>query len=276
MKNVYAMDTFFYNSLGNYPFAVRCEMLSELGYDAAYLTLWDEQAWKDLALIPGVKDTYGLEVAAVYAVLDVTLPKEHPDAVRIVAMLEQLEGCSRVELALTMGDNLYAPSDPAGDALALEWLSYLLPIAEQRNIKISLYHHVFFWLERWEDAHRLINQLRHPLLGITFSSFHWYGIDGTRLNEALSACVPYLHAVNVCGSRKLPPGGLPASIESIDQGELDVFSFIAALKKHGYIGSIGFQGYGMGGDPFHHLEKNIQVLSKIEKRLLKHPSWSLL
>ncbi|WP_053376278.1 sugar phosphate isomerase/epimerase family protein [Paenibacillus sp. FJAT-27812] len=275
MESVYAMDTFFYNSLGHYPFEVRCEMLRELGYDAAYLTLWDEQAWTDLEKLPQVKDDYGLDIAAVYAVLDVTLPKEHTEAAKIVAMLETIQGCSRVELALTMGDSRYVPSDPDGDRLALEWLSYLLQIAERRGIQISLYHHVFFWLERWEDAHRLISKLSHPLLGMTFSSFHWYAVDGTKLNEAVSACLPYLHAVNICGSRKLPPGGLPASIECIDQGELDLFGFLAALKKHGYCGPLGFQGYGMGGDTYSHLERNKKALKLIEDRLAKHPNWLL-
>ena len=32
--SVYAMDTHFYNSIGSYPYEVRCEMLRELGLDA--------------------------------------------------------------------------------------------------------------------------------------------------------------------------------------------------------------------------------------------------
>lgn len=277
MKNVYAMDTFFYHSLGNYPFDVRCQMLRELGYDAAYLTLWDEQAWKDLDRLPLVKDEYGLEVEAVYAVLDLTQAKDHPEAAKIAAMLERLQGCSRLELALTMGDSGYEPSDPEGDRLALEWLAYLLPIAQRNNIRISLYHHVFFWLERWEDALRLVKQLNHPLLGMTFSSFHWFAIDGKRLNEAFSACAPYLHAVNICGSRKQSPtAGLPASIECIDQGELDVFSFLGALKKYGYDGTIGFQGYGIGGDVYGNLERNKKTYGLMKQRLDKHPAWSSL
>lgn len=35
-----------------------------------------------------------------------------------------------------------------------------------------------------------------------------------------------------------------------------MFSFLAALKKHGYEGALGFQGYGMGGDTYSHLERN--------------------
>ncbi|WP_042166609.1 sugar phosphate isomerase/epimerase family protein [Paenibacillus gorillae] len=276
MNRIYGMDTFFYNSLGNYPFNTRCEMLSELGYDAVYLTLWDEdkQAWRDLERLPHVKAEYGLEVAAVYAVLDLALPKDHPHVARIFSMLAQLQGCSRVELALTMGDSGMKPSDPEGDALALERLSELLAIVERNGIQISLYHHVYFWLERWEDALRLVKQLNHPLLGITFSSFHWFAVDGSNLNGALSACAPYLHAVNLCGSRKQDKG-LPASIECIDAGELDIFAVMGVLRGLGYEGFVGFQGYGMGGDPYSRLERNRDVYRSMLDRLERHPSWAL-
>ncbi|RXZ79687.1 sugar phosphate isomerase/epimerase [Paenibacillaceae bacterium] len=274
MNKLYAMDTFFYHSLGNYPFRIRCEMIRELGYDAAYLTLWDEQAWQDSELLPAVKEEYGLEVAAVYAVLDLTQSPEHPEAARMITMLEQLQGCSRVELALTVGDGRFKLSDPEGDALAMEWLARLLPIAERKQLRLSLYPHVFFWLERWEDALRLIGKIGHPLLGMAFSSFHWYAIDGTRLQEALSSCMPHLHAVSLCGSRKQSESaGLPATIECIDQGELDLFAFLALLRRYGYQGPVGFQGYGMGGDAFANLRRNKAVYEEMLARLTHHPSW---
>ncbi|MFC5650602.1 sugar phosphate isomerase/epimerase family protein [Paenibacillus solisilvae] len=279
MNRIYAMDTFFYNSLGNYPFNTRCEMLSELGYDAVYLTLWEgeEQAWKDLNRLPDVKTEYGLEVAAVYVVLDLTLPKDHPNVKRIMSMLEGLRGCSRVELALTMGDSGIAPSDPKGDPPALERLSELLVAAERNQIQLSLYHHVFFWLERWEDALRLVKQLNHPLLGITFSAFHWFAVDGKNPDIALSDCAPYLHAVNLCGSRKqYESAGLPASIECVDSGELDIFNVLGVLKRKGYTGYIGFQGYGMGGDTYSRLERNRDAYRSMMERLERHPSWAKL
>ncbi len=275
MNGVYAMDTFFYSTLGDYPFETRCEMLQELGYDAAYLTLWNDQAWDDLKRLPSVKENYGLDVEAVYAVLDITQSPNQPEAAQIITLLERLQGCSRMELALKAGTNGPSPSDPAGDAKAIEWLHRLLPIAERNDIRISLYPHVFFWLERWEDAHRLIHKLRHPLLGLTFSSFHWYAVDGNHLSTALSHCLPYLHAVNICGSRKPSSmSGLPASIECLDQGELDLFALLLALQANGYAGRIGFQGYGIGGDAYANLERNLQVYKRLAARANKHPAWA--
>lgn len=275
MRSLYAMDTFFYNSAGAYSFETRCKMLRELGYDAAYLTLWDEQAWRDVGKLPDVRDRYGLDVEAVYVVLDICRPPDDPQAARIVALFEELRGCSRIELALTAGEGgELSPSDPAGDGQAIAWLNKLLAIAEKRAIRVSLYPHVFFWLERWQDAMRLIERIRHPLLGLAFSSFHWYAVDGSRLSEALSACAAHVHAVNICGSRKpSATSGLPASIECLDQGELDLFDFLGAWKASGYAGRIGFQGYGIGGDAYGNLERNLQAYRRLIDRLDRHPDW---
>ena len=101
---IYAMDTAFYHSLGAYPFAARCEMLRELGYDATYLTLWSAAAWEDVPLLASVPARYGLQVAAVYITLDITAPPDHPGNAGILQLLETLEGCATVELALQAGD----------------------------------------------------------------------------------------------------------------------------------------------------------------------------
>ncbi|MFB9275924.1 sugar phosphate isomerase/epimerase family protein [Cohnella cellulosilytica] len=276
MNRIYAMDTFFYHSLGSYPLETRCEMLRELGYDGAYLTLWDERAWRDVERLSAVRGDYGLDVAAVYVVLDVALPPEHPEAARILELFGRLQGCDRVELALTTGEAGPPPSDPAGDAMALAWLRRLLAAAEPGGVRISLYHHVYYWMERWQDALRLVRQLQHPLLGIAFSSFHWYAVDGRAPEEALTACLPYLHAVNLCGSRKLPDGaGLPASIERIEQGELDIFHLLQLLRRLGYEEWIGFQGYGIGGDAYAHLDSNKRTYLGLLERLSRHPEWRL-
>ncbi len=47
-STLFAMDTSFFGSLGAYGFDARFEMLRELGYDATYLTVWNEVAWQDL------------------------------------------------------------------------------------------------------------------------------------------------------------------------------------------------------------------------------------
>jgi sugar phosphate isomerase/epimerase len=197
---VYAMDTSFYNRLGAYDFDVRREMLAELGYDATYLTLWSETAWGDVPRLARVCERFGLGVAAVYANLDVGAGQDHEANGRIERLLHDLEGCTTVELAVT--NAAHAPSDPLGDAACLKWLGRLLPIAEEHGITLALYPHVGHWLEKLQDAARLCATVQHPNLGMVFTGFHWYAVDGRDLHGRLRPASPYLRLANLCGSRR--------------------------------------------------------------------------
>lgn len=271
---VFAMDTYFYHSLGAYEFDARCEMLKELGYDATYLTAWSQAAWDDVPRLAGVKAKHGLDVAGVYATLDITA-KENDKILRLV---EGLEGCTQIELSLRAGDKTLALSDPAGDAAAIRWLNQLLPIAERRGIHIALYPHITFWLERLEDAGRLCRQLNHPNLHTVFPSFHWYAVDGTKLAARLAVAKPFLNSVNLCGSRRTgkKDGGLPATIEPLDEGDLDNFAVLGLLRQNGYTGPIGFQGYSVGGDVYGKLKRTLAAFRDMERRLEQHPNWAQL
>lgn len=127
----------------------------------------------------------GWTVAGVYVVLDLSLGESHPRNQGILKLLETLEGCSTVELAIQSAGSHLRPSDPAGDDVVVKWLEKALKICEQRNINILLYSHLSFWVERHEDAVRLCRRLNHPNLGIVFCGFHWYAVDGTNLTGML-------------------------------------------------------------------------------------------
>jgi sugar phosphate isomerase/epimerase len=197
---VYAMDTNFYNSLGAYDFDARCEMLRELGYDATYLTLWSDAAWEDVPRLSTVKERYGLDVAAVYATLDIA---DHPDDEengRIVDLVATIEGCDIIELSMRSSDPNVSKSDPAGDVAASRWLGTLLDIAERRGKTLALYPHLNFWMERIEDAVRLCRTIDHPNLelapiGRASRTASWqYSCRHQRLRTAGHRCRPSLLA----------------------------------------------------------------------------------
>src|SRR5689334_6580379 len=83
---VFAMDTYFYTTLGAYEFDARCEMLKELDYDATYLTAWNDAAWADVPRIAQMKAKHGLDVAAVYATLDSAGDDNHAGNLRILKL----------------------------------------------------------------------------------------------------------------------------------------------------------------------------------------------
>ncbi len=274
---VYAMDTNFYNSLGSYDFDARCEILRVLGYDATYLTLWSDAAWDDVPRLGTVKERFGLDVAAVYATLDIAGHPDHEENGRIVDLVSTIEGCDLIEFSMRSSDPNLSTSDPTGDAAAGWWLRKLLDIAERRGKTLALYPHLNFWMERIEDAVRLCRAVDHPKLRMVFTGYHWYAVDGTNLSSHLTATAPYLVLANLCGSRRFDNGsGLPATIELLDEGELDNFAVLGALSDQGYNGPVGIQGYSAGGDAYTKLQRSLAAFRDMERRLREHPEWARL
>ena len=270
MHQVFAMDTCFHNSIvGTYPYYVRCEILVELGFDAIYVSLQDGLHYADEMV--ATKNQYGLEVVAAYAGLDVVAAKDDPKNHEVLELFQRLpHGCD-LELTLITRDQSIKPSSMDVDHLAIERLEPVLEIAEKQQARVCLYPHFGAWLERVEDGVRLCQKMKHPSLKLVFCGFHWYAVEGSDLSQSVSNAVPYLYSVNMCGSRRGDIAG--CTIEPLDSGEMDNFSLFGLLRRCGYTGRIGFQGYNIGGDVYTYLQRSINAFRSMEKRLSLHPSW---
>jgi hypothetical protein len=125
MKNkLFAMDTFFYNSVGYYPFETRCDMLRELGYDGMYFLFWGDWpvTWADFPKLATVKEKFGLEVAGVYLTLDIGRGESDVGNAKVLRALETMHGCRSIELGLTRADQPAERADETTDPVALRWL----------------------------------------------------------------------------------------------------------------------------------------------------------
>lgn len=272
MSTLFALDTWFYNALGSYPFDAKCEILAETGFDGVNLTLWSEESWADVPRIAAVRDTFGIEVTGVYA----SIVDEHDDEGirRVHNLIETLEGSSTIDIAVLGSSAASANSDPAGDAAVLPVIERLTQAAAERGIVVSLYHHINSWMETLGDAQRLRAAIDAPNLKLTFSSHHWYLTDGRRPRPTIESVVPHLSAANFCGSRRVPSdNGTAATIELLDEGEQDNFYLIGLLKQAGFTGPIGIQGFSMGGDIYSKLRRSALAFRDIEARIDAHPSW---
>jgi sugar phosphate isomerase/epimerase len=272
---VYAMDTGFYNAQGSYDFDARCEIAKELGFDATYLTLWSETAWSDVPRLGTVAERHGLDVAGVYCPFDMTAPDAEGEARRIEELVRSVEGTRFVEIALLSGT--ISPSDQSGDEVALGFLQRFAAAAEERDITLLLYPHALCWLERTGDAVRLCRTLDHPRVRAIFTAYHWYAVEGgPGLPEVVDEVAPFLSAVNICGSSKLPGMVMGATIERLDEGQLDAFDVLSQVRRVGYDGYIGLQGYSLQGDPYANFRRSLAALRDIERRLDAHPDWGSL
>lgn len=148
-------------------------------------------------------------------------------------------------------------------------------MAAENGITLLLYPHALCWLERTSDAVRLCKKMDRPHIRAIFTAYHWYAVGGgADLEDVINDVAPYLEAVNICGSRKLSGMVMGATLERLDEGELDAFDVLAQVRRVGYEGYIGLQGYSVQGDPYANFSRSLAALRDIERRLDAHPNWA--
>lgn len=260
MHDLHHMDFIFQTKLGTYSLDAQCEMLVETGYQGLTVSAWSQK----LDSLDQIKPRWGLDVGAVYLIYRQGLESF------VINTVESMQGCHSIELALDSGKGV--------TDLDRKILEKILPIAERRGIDIVLYPHVRYGMQTTSEAVQLCKAFNHPNLGIVFNGYHWYANQEQLLEERLQAVSPWLKQVNIAGCRLSPLGwGGVATIETLDEGEMDNFVLMGALRRLGYRGRYSVLGWeSMGGDVFGNLERSQKAFRSMEQRLIKHPEWSVL
>lgn len=249
MWKIYPFNNYFDGHPNKLNTKQRFEILKDLGYNAFHMTLLRgiKSSWDEFLECPKLAQRTGIEFPGIYTVVSLLDPiEDHP----VDEVIEHMPAGSTLEIGFHAGWQKDL-SDPRHDQQILDMLGPWLEKASQKNVIISLYPHTNFALETLNDAHRIINSLQHPALGLTFSLYHWQCTDGKNLSSATKKADPHLFNVNLNGYRpKNKPSvhEMPYTIETLEGGIAPIETFLAELGKIGYDGYIGFQGYGLQGD----------------------------
>jgi len=236
------------------------EMLKELGYDGIGCT-----AGKDLAEMLKEMDKNGLRLFAVYlgANIDADQPKYGPE---LKEAIEVLKGRNAI-IWLFVLSKKYKPSSPEGDAHAVEVIREIADMAADAKLRVALYPHYGFWVERVEDAVRMAKKANRKNVGVTFNLCHWLRVDDeSNMESLIKSAMPHLFVVSINGADS---GGKDWKrlIQTLDRGSFDMYRFLKTLEDAGYNGPIGLQGYGIGGDAYENLERSMSAWRKLSKKL---------
>lgn len=176
---------------------------------------------------------------------------------------------------VTLDGKAFSNSSPEGDAIAVARLGEIADYAEPRGVKIALYPHTWFWVERVGDAVRLADKMNRSGVGATFNLCHWLKVEGDiDPLPALKAALPRLFFVSINGA----DGGDTRTqdwdrlIQTLDRGSYDVNRFVRQLRTLGYAGPVGLQCYNVKGDPKDNLAHSIAAWRKMEGESRKTPS----
>lgn len=244
----FAMDTG--TDAGRLNSDAQAAMARDLGFDGIGPTYTTPEALRGMI---AALDEHKLQLPAIYLGFD--LDAEPPIGPAFADALAQLRGRPCV-LWVYIQSRTLRPSDPAGDARAAALLRPLAEQAAAAGLRVALYPHAGFWMERVEDTVRLARRVDHPSLGVTFNLCHWMMTDGTELEARLDAAMPHLFVVTLNGADEGAKSWAKL-IQPLDAGTFDVGRLLRLLRRKGYTGPFGLQHFGIGGDARTHLERSM-------------------
>lgn len=248
-QEFFAMDTAMVRRLGTPLERPDIELLAELGYRGVGPVAFEPQHWDHLTarLLP-LLDEKKLKLYAVYSNVRVDRGgySIDPGIKQNLALLEK----RGTLIWLPVGSKDFKPSDPAGDTQAVAAVSEAADIAARYGLTVSLYPHYANLVERVSDAVRIAEKTGRRNVGVTFNLCHWLRTEGPGSLEAvLRRALPRLNMVTINGAdREGKDWG--RLIQPLDQGDFDVAALVGELKRLGYRGPIGLQGYDVA-NKFH-------------------------
>jgi len=236
------------------------QMVKELGYAGIGCT-----AGKEVGEMLEELDKNGLRLFAVYlgANIDADEQKYGPE---LKEAIEVLKGRNAI-LWLFVRSKKLKPSSPEGDARAVEIIREIADMAAANRVRVALYPHYGFWVERVEDAVRVAKKVNRKNVGVTFNLCHWLRVDEEEnMQSVIKLAMPYLFVVTINGADS-DGKDWKELIQTLDRGSFDISRFLRTLNDCGYTGPIGLQGYGIGGDAYDNLKRSMNAWRQLSKRI---------
>ena len=245
----FAMDTGTRDATHQTP-AQQVALVKELGFDGVgpiYRGPADLGQWLEAV------DAAGTKLNALYVPLALDQAEKQIESLRTVTGL--LKGRDTL-VWLYVTDKAHPASSTNNDEAAVVALRAVADLAQAAGLRVALYPHTGFYVQRVEDAVRLAEKADRKNLGVTFNLCHWLKVDGRDLVATLRAAQPHLFCVTVNGADR-DGKDWKSLIQPLDRGSYDLGDLLRILREMRYDGPIGLQHYGIGGDARENLARSI-------------------
>jgi len=157
---------------------------------------------------------------------------------------------------------------PDGDTRAAAIVREAADLAAAQGLRVVLYPHWGFYVDRIEAALHIRELAGRPNVGVSFNLAHFLAArDEANLDQRLKAAMPHLELVSINGADHPPPAPFAdrdwdTLIQPLDRGEIDVCSIVKKLVALGYQGPIGLQCYRVPGDMEENLRQSMAAWRK--------------
>jgi sugar phosphate isomerase/epimerase len=148
-----------------------------------------------------------------------------------------------------------------GDLRAVVVLRKIADLAAASGLRVVLYPHAGFYVQRIEDALRVRKLADRPNVGVSFNLAHFLAMeDQAHLDQQLKDALPFLQMVSVNGADQegdWRSGDWSHLIQPLDKGKFDNRALLQKLHSLGYHGPIGLQCYHVPGDVEENLKRSM-------------------
>jgi sugar phosphate isomerase/epimerase len=234
----------------------RVQVLKELGYDgigSAKLTQSDIPLPQRLKLY----DEAGIKLCSFY--IGGKLTKDgHTYPFEIKEAIKQLKGRDTV-LELFVQGNKQSNNDDQAVAFVRE----IADQAKASGLRVVLYPHANFYIDRIGDAVRIARKSGRDNVGVMFNLCHFLKVEpGSDLRKAITDAAPLLWQVSINGAEQ-EGTSWGQLIQTLDRGDFDHRALLQMLDQVGFQGNIGFQCYAIRGDSRQNLKRSIDTWKKL-------------
>lgn len=261
MNPFFAMDTGTRDATHSTP-AEQVALVKEIGFDGAgpiYHNSDELQAW--LAAL----DKGGLKMFALYVALRLDDVEASLTVIKEVSVA--LKGRDTL-VWLYVTDKAHKASSAENDEVAVKALRTVAGFAQEAGLRVALYPHSGFYVQRVEDAVRLAEKAACGNLGVTFNLCHWLKVDGKDLKASLMAAQPHLLCVTISGA-DIGCADWKGLIQPLDRGTYDVAQVLRLLRKMNFSGPVGLQHYGINGAASENLKRSMDGWKKLSAAGMK-------
>ncbi len=221
--------------------------LKQLGYDGM-----GSAKLPNLAKRLPVYQKSGLRIFSIYVALKAQGETASYDPA-ILEAIQLLQGSNAiVEL------NIQGRST-VGDTAVVEKVREIGAAAEAAGLRVALYPHANFYVEKVGEAVRVAKAVDLENVGIMFNLCHFLRNEKlSDLDTVLAAAAPHLFQVSTCGA-DTDGTDWTTLIQPLDKGSFDQSILFDLLRKQGFDGPVGLQCYNIRGNSKEFLNSSIEA-----------------
>ena len=184
---------------------------------------------------------------------------------KISELIRELDGTDTIIELFVQGNK-----NNNTDEEAVKFVREIADQAKKSGLKVVLYPHSGFYIDRIGDAIRIAKKSERNNVGAMFNLCHFLQVEPkSNLKETIQKASPLIWQASISGAQKNSKSwqGL---IQTLDSGDFDQKELMKLLKGSGFRGHVGLQCYAIKGDSKENLKRSIDAWNQIwEDPILK-------